>query len=117
MYLIIIIFSCSFCKVNNPFLTFSIIFVFSLFKVLYGLIIFNPSNSYGQLRNGTTESSDKLIKIKEDVKFEKISAGEISNLAIDNEGNLWSWGENNKGQLGNGTTTNNSIPALVKADK
>ena len=82
--------------------------------MLYGLIIFNPSNSYGQLRNGTTESSDKLIKIKEDVKFEKISAGEISNLA---EGNLWSWGENNKGQLGNGTTTNNSIPALVKADK
>ena len=49
--------------------------------------------------------------------IEKISAGEISNLAIDNEGNLWSWGENNKGQLGNGTTTNNSIPALVKADK
>ena len=85
--------------------------------MLYGLIIFNSSNSYGQLGNGTTESSDKLIKIKEDVKFKKISAGEISNLTIDNEGNLWSCGENNKGQLGNGTTTNNSIPALVKADK
>ena len=75
------------------------------------------SNSYGQLGNGTTETSDKLIKIKEDVKFEKISAGEYHNLAIDTEGNLWSWGYNYNGQLGDGTTTNKLEPTQIMPNK
>ena len=60
------------------------------------------SNSCGQLGNGTTEISKKLIKIKDNVKFEKVIAGEESDFAIDSEGNLWSWGNNNYGQIGNG---------------
>lgn len=75
------------------------------------------SNYYGELGNGTTETSDKLIKIKEDVKFEKISAGEISNLALDNEGNLWSWGCNNCGQLGDGTLENKLEPTKIETNK
>ena len=34
-----------------------------------------------------------------------MSAGSNHCLAIDNEGNLWSWGRNFRGQLGDGTTT------------
>ena len=75
------------------------------------------SNYYGELGNGTNEASDKLIKIKEDVKFEKISAGETSNLAIDNEGNLWSWGNNNCGQIGDGTSENKLEPTKIEKDK
>ena len=75
------------------------------------------SNYYGELGNGTTEASDKLIKIKEDVKFEKISAVETSNLAIDNEGNLWSWGNNNCGQIGDGTSEDKLEPTKIETDK
>ena len=75
------------------------------------------SNSYGQLGNGTTEVSDKLIKIKEDVKFVKISASKYHNLAIDTEGNLWTWGDNEYGQLGDGTTTNKLEPTQIMPNK
>ena len=74
----------------------------------------NYENSYGQLGNGTTDISKKLIKIKEDTKFKKVSASTYHNLAIDNEGNLWSWGFNAYGQLGDGTKIDKTSPVLVK---
>ena len=35
-------------------------------------------------------------------KFEKIAISSYSAFAIDNEGNIWSWGKNSSGELGNG---------------
>ena len=75
------------------------------------------SNSYGQLGNGTTEISKKLIKIKDNVKFEKVIAGEESDFAIDSEGNLWAWGSNRCGQLGDGTTIDRHEPIQIKNNK
>ena len=37
-----------------------------------------------------------------------------SYLAIDSEGNLWAWGLNKGGQLGDGTTTNKTSPIQIK---
>lgn len=46
-------------------------------------------------------SSNKLIKIKEGVKFREISNSYVDNgMAIDMDGNLWNWGANNYGQCG-----------------
>ena len=47
-----------------------------------------------------------------DIKFTKVntSYGAEHTLAIDEEGNVWAWGRNNYGQLGNGTTTNSNVP-------
>ena len=36
-------------------------------------------------------------------------------MAIKTDGTLWSWGYNNKGQLGDGTTINKSSPVQVGA--
>ena len=44
---------------------------------------------------------------------EAIAAGEKYTLAIKSNGTLWAWGENNRGQLGDGTTTAKNIPVQV----
>ena len=45
-----------------------------------------------------------------------ISAGWNHNLALAADGSLYAWGLNNKGQLGDGTTTKRLIPVLVDSD-
>jgi len=42
-----------------------------------------------------------------------ISAGEYHSLAVRVDGTVWAWGYNAFGQLGNGTTTNSSVPVQV----
>ena len=71
-------------------------------------------NELGQLGNGTTVtdySGPKLIE--QGIKFKKISAGSNHSVAIDVEGNLYSWGYNAYGQLGDGTNNNSSIPKII----
>lgn len=41
------------------------------------------------------------------------SASSVNSLGIKSDGTLWSWGQNQGGQLGNGNTTNTSAPAQV----
>lgn len=64
-------------------------------------------NYFGQLGNGESRlDSESLvpIKIKEGTNFKKVSSGDSHSLAIDENGNLWAWGNNNHGQLGIGTS-------------
>ena len=42
-----------------------------------------------------------------------IAAGENHSLALKSDGTVWAWGQNNSGQLGDGTTTPRSLPVLV----
>lgn len=42
-----------------------------------------------------------------------IAAGEQFSVGIKSNGTLWTWGYNNKGQLGDGTTTNRAIPVQI----
>ena len=73
------------------------------------------SNQYGQLGYGNTEwtckSGYKIIN--PEIKFISISAGENYSLAIDETGQLWAWGYNGYGQLGNGTTSNVFTPQKI----
>jgi hypothetical protein len=46
-----------------------------------------------------------------------ISAGTGYTLAIGGDGALWTWGQNDYGQLGDGTTTNKSTPVKIGSDK
>ena len=72
------------------------------------------SNVYGQLGNGTNgygTGSGVPVKIMENIRT--VSIGESHSAAIDNNGNLWTWGSNKDGQLGNGTQTDSSVPIKI----
>ena len=40
------------------------------------------------------------------VRFAQVSAGQSHSLAVGSDGNLYAWGDNQNGQVGDGTTTN-----------
>jgi autotransporter-associated beta strand protein len=46
-----------------------------------------------------------------------VAAGGAHTLAIDNQGRVWAWGNNGRGQLGRdpGTTTSSSVPLMIAA--
>jgi alpha-tubulin suppressor-like RCC1 family protein len=76
-------------------------------------------NEDGQLGDGTTDDKDTPIKVKgldgegllEGIVA--ITSGEYHSVALDSDGNVWSWGYNIYGQLGNGTYENTSTPVLT----
>ena len=42
-----------------------------------------------------------------------VAAGGYHSLAVDSDGHVWSWGLNDKGQLGYGTTENSGAAQMV----
>ena len=76
------------------------------------------ANASGQLGNGTTNNSalPVLVSIPQEMlgkTIVDIEAGNSTSLALCSDGSLFAWGANNLGQLGNGTTTNSSVPKEV----
>ncbi len=43
----------------------------------------------------------------------QVAAGRYHTVAVKSDGTVWAWGENARGQLGDGTTTNRSTPVQV----
>ncbi len=74
------------------------------------------ANYYGQLGNGSTTNSSVPVAVTmpPGVTFTSVSAsiGTYS-VALGSDGKTYAWGSNGSGQLGNGTTTNSSIPVAV----
>ena len=67
-------------------------------------------NRSGQIGNGTTKENNKLNKIMSNIKFVDISTGCDGNdsthvAAITENGDLYMWGDNTWGQVGNGKTS------------
>lgn len=75
------------------------------------------SNSNGQLGDGTT--TDSLYPVKVELPLapgatvNSISAGNSHSLASTTDGQVWAWGRNSSGQLGDGTTTDRHKPVRV----
>lgn len=57
------------------------------------------------------------INIKYNQKWHSVSAGMDHSLAINNKGELWSWGSNRKGHLGIGSFLPSNVPIKVGRDK
>jgi len=45
-----------------------------------------------------------------------ISAGNVFSMAIKEDGSLWAWGSNHRGQLGDGTRRNRHSPVMIRGD-
>ena len=72
-------------------------------------------NDKGQLGDGTTKSRKKPVPVKGLTNIVAIDAGRVATtvLALDVGGNVWSWGFNTTGQLGDGTVKSRPTPELV----
>ena len=70
----------------------------------------NDSNTPVQVVDG--EQTDGTTPYLQDIIA--ISGGDCHVLALDNSGNVWAWGYNVSGQLGNGSTTVSDTPVQVE---
>jgi alpha-tubulin suppressor-like RCC1 family protein len=79
-------------------------------------------NYYGQLGNGTTFDSFTPVQVlnPNGTPFSGVTAiaaggggSSAHSLALANDGTVWAWGNNEHGQLGDGTTTERHTPVQV----
>jgi alpha-tubulin suppressor-like RCC1 family protein len=77
-------------------------------------------NAFGQLGNGTTTttgcqciSTPVQASMPSGTTVTAIAGGRYHSLAAISWGQVFAWGNNSYGQLGNGTTTNSSTPVQV----
>ncbi|MBI4833838.1 MAG: chromosome condensation regulator RCC1 [Planctomycetes bacterium] len=73
-------------------------------------------NNHGQLGLGDSgEGTEKLIptKIGNSTGWSMISAGSRHNIALKNDGTIWTWGLNDAGQLGVNDYTDKTTPTKV----
>jgi alpha-tubulin suppressor-like RCC1 family protein len=73
-------------------------------------------NQQGQLGDGTL--IDKNIPVQIGSNYKAISAGKFGlygehSLALKTDGTLWAWGYNQRGQLGDGTLVDRTIPVKI----
>lgn len=78
-------------------------------------------NTHGEVGNGSTEVQLTPVKILSNVKTATYSAGYSSSgaytvSAITENGDLYSWGYNTYGQVGNGSTKNQLTPVKILSD-
>ena len=62
------------------------------------------SNSHGQLGDGTSKDARTPVrpKLEEDVKVKQVALGNQHTVALSTDGQVYTWGENYAGQLGDG---------------
>ena len=88
-------------------------FVYSI--TLDGKLYTWGNNEFGNTGNGTTnnQTTPYLVEINGKIKNVVSYLGDTV-FAITEEGKLYSWGKNISGQVGNGTTNNQTTPYLVE---
>ncbi|RZK61278.1 MAG: RCC1 repeat-containing protein, partial [Hymenobacter sp.] len=76
------------------------------------------TNSEGELGNNSTTQSLAAVAVSQGAipagtRFKQVSGGSFNSLALAADGTAYAWGFNNYGQLGNGTTTQSTVPVAV----
>lgn len=83
-----------------------------------GLVYAWGYNGNGQIGNSTTTNSNLPVAVTTSGVLDgktivKIAAGDLAGYAVDDSGEVYAWGYNGNGQLGNGTNTNSSSAVAV----
>lgn len=84
-----------------------------------GTVLSIGKNDYGQRGVGNTDKYVEETQVLDTDGKEKlsnvkgVSAGSYFATAVKEDGRVVAWGQNNYGQLGNGTNTNSTIPTYV----
>ncbi len=76
-------------------------------------------NNAGQLGNGTTTNSAVPVHVALPAAVKQVfqggsGAGNGQTVAVLADGSVWAWGNNARGQLGNGTVKSSDVPIAVK---
>jgi alpha-tubulin suppressor-like RCC1 family protein len=70
-------------------------------------------NSYGNLGNGIYGGTSYMpAQVTSLAGVMAIASGDLHQLALKKDGTVWAWGENEYGEVGNGTFTNPSAPGI-----
>jgi alpha-tubulin suppressor-like RCC1 family protein len=74
-------------------------------------------NGWGQLGNGTNISNSNVpVQVSSLTGIVKIAAGGGHSLALKNDGTVWTWGRNDLGQLGIGSSNNDfNVPMKINS--
>jgi alpha-tubulin suppressor-like RCC1 family protein len=71
-------------------------------------------NTEGQLGNGTTLNISLVpVRVSGLAGVIAVSAGDSHSLALRSDGTVWAWGDNSRGQLGDGSVTDRATPVPV----
>jgi hypothetical protein len=74
-------------------------------------------NGNGQLGNNSTTQSTVPVRVADSIEpnsdFVAIAGGNSHSLALKSNGEVWAWGWNLYGQLGNNSTTQSTVPVRV----
>jgi alpha-tubulin suppressor-like RCC1 family protein len=76
-------------------------------------------NAAGQLGDGTTANADRPVRVALPAAVRQVSQGGSGpdngqTIAILADGSVWTWGNNQHGQLGRGGTTSSGVPVRVQ---
>ncbi|KAG8585061.1 hypothetical protein GDO81_004882 [Engystomops pustulosus] len=73
-------------------------------------------NGYNQLGNGNTVQGTVPVRISVDAmkkRVTQVACGSHHSMVLTTDGEVYTWGYNNCGQIGSGTTTNQPVPRRV----
>jgi len=74
------------------------------------------NNNNGQIGdNTTTNRNTPVTTFAGGTNWKQVACGETHTAAIKTDGTLWTWGNNNRGQIGDNTTANKTTPVTTFA--
>ncbi|GAA2862765.1 RCC1 domain-containing protein [Nonomuraea rubra] len=70
---------------------------------------------FGQLGDGAYDNRLVPVAVRaEEAGFTEVAGSLTHSLAVAADGTVWAWGQNNNGQLGDGTHTDTNVPVKVQ---